>query len=224
MLLDRSRPKSRLIKDAFDRTLLLRSQGRQRTAVSTERKLLLAHNLAVTKGRTTDICRDQGRVPRIQTSPTRVSHQIRLCQVLKTVMGGPRNLSVWAENGVLMLNTCLTVKANQAGSHAGKGWEDFTDKVVDVVDKYGGANLAGRNDPDARGIGRGVVFLAWGAWAGKRVARLNKVRAFLTASQRIWNMMRSDQAPDPHERGMCLALGYFSISHLLNMEIAPLAV
>ncbi|KAI6039799.1 uracil-DNA glycosylase-like protein [Pisolithus marmoratus] len=86
------------------------------------------------------------------------------------------NLSTWAENGVLMLNTCLTVKANEAGSHSGKGWEQFTDKVVDVVDKYGGANLSsGDDDSDARGIGRGVVFLAWGAWAGKRVAKLNKV-------------------------------------------------
>ncbi|KAH0833258.1 uracil-DNA glycosylase-like protein [Lanmaoa asiatica] len=91
------------------------------------------------------------------------------------------NLSAWAESGVLMLNTCLTVRANQAGSHAGRGWEEFTDKVVDVVDKYGGANLGGRSDPDAHGIGRGVVFLAWGAWAGKRVAKLKKVSIFSLA-------------------------------------------
>jgi len=92
------------------------------------------------------------------------------------------NLSAWAENGVLMLNTCLTVKANQAGSHAGRGWEEFTDKVVDVVDRYGGANLGGHNDPDVHGIGRGVVFLAWGAWAGKRVAKLNKTKHLILTS------------------------------------------
>ncbi|KAG8213068.1 uracil-DNA glycosylase-like protein [Butyriboletus roseoflavus] len=92
------------------------------------------------------------------------------------------NLTAWAENGVLMLNTCLTVKANQAGSHAGRGWEEFTDKVVDVVDKYGGANLGGRNDPDGHGIGRGVVFLAWGAWAGKRVAKLKKTKHLILTS------------------------------------------
>lgn len=74
-----------------------------------------------------------------------------------------------------MLNTCLTVKANQAGSHSGKGWEEFTEKVVDVVDKYGGANLDTKDDGEVRGVGRGVVFLAWGAWAAKRVAKLNKV-------------------------------------------------
>ena len=50
-----------------------------------------------------------------------------------------RNLTAWAENGVLLLNTCLTVKAGEAGSHSGKGWEEFTDRVVDVVDRYGGA-------------------------------------------------------------------------------------
>ncbi|KAF9237619.1 uracil-DNA glycosylase-like protein [Melanogaster broomeanus] len=92
------------------------------------------------------------------------------------------NLTAWAENGVLMLNTCLTVKANQAGSHAGKGWEDFTDKVVDVVDRYGGANLGAVGDSDMNGIGRGVVFLSWGAWAAKRVAKLNKTKHLILTS------------------------------------------
>jgi uracil-DNA glycosylase len=81
-----------------------------------------------------------------------------------------RNLTAWAESGVLMLNTCLTVRAHSAGSHQGKGWEQFTDRVIQVVDRYGGANLGAKS-----GFGRGVVFLAWGAWAAKRVAKLNKV-------------------------------------------------
>lgn len=86
-----------------------------------------------------------------------------------------RNLTAWAENGVLLLNTCLTVKAGEAGSHSGKGWEEFTDRVVDVVDRYGGANLANPNGAGG-GRGRGIVFLAWGAWAAKRVAKLDTVR------------------------------------------------
>ena len=73
---------------------------------------------------------------------------------------------------MLLLNTCLTVRARDANSHSKKGWEEFTDKVVDVIDKYGGANL-----PNAAGRGRGVVFLAWGAPAAKRVAKLDQVRA-----------------------------------------------
>ncbi|KAI0014887.1 uracil-DNA glycosylase [Xylariomycetidae sp. FL0641] len=64
-------------------------------------------------------------------------------------------LTPWAESGVLMLNTCLTVRAHEANSHANRGWERFTQRVIDLV---------------AQKRPRGVVFLAWGAPAGKRVA------------------------------------------------------
>ena len=75
---------------------------------------------------------------------------------------------------MLLLNTCLTVKAGEAGSHSKRGWEEFTDKVIDVVDKYGGANLSA-NGSALAGRGRGIVFMAWGAFAAKRVAKLDKV-------------------------------------------------
>ncbi|KAI0249155.1 uracil-DNA glycosylase-like protein [Lactifluus subvellereus] len=87
------------------------------------------------------------------------------------------NLTTWAEAGVLMLNTCLTVRAHAAGSHQGKGWEQFTDRVIEVVDRYGGANLGAKS-----GSGRGVVFLAWGAWAAKRVAKLSKTKHLILSS------------------------------------------
>ena len=72
----------------------------------------------------------------------------------------PKNgglLTPWAEQGVLMLNTCLTVRAHEANSHANKGWERFTKKVIDTVAKV---------------RTRGVVFLAWGSPAAKRVLNL----------------------------------------------------
>jgi uracil-DNA glycosylase len=87
------------------------------------------------------------------------------------------NLTAWAEAGVLMLNTCLTVRARTAGSHQGKGWEQFTDRVIEVVDRYGGANLGVKS-----GLGQGVVFLAWGSWAAKRVAKLNKTKHLILSS------------------------------------------
>ncbi|KAJ5894444.1 Uracil-DNA glycosylase [Penicillium taxi] len=68
-------------------------------------------------------------------------------------------LTPWAERGVLMLNTCLTVRAHQANSHSNKGWEKFTQKAIDLV---------------ARVRTRGVVFLAWGTPAGTRVAKINR--------------------------------------------------
>jgi uracil-DNA glycosylase len=68
-------------------------------------------------------------------------------------------LTPWADRGVLLLNTCLTVRAHDANSHADKGWEQLTQRVIDIV-------AAKRT--------RGVVFLAWGAPAGKRVAKINQ--------------------------------------------------
>ncbi|KAJ5457614.1 Uracil-DNA glycosylase [Penicillium sp. IBT 31633x] len=65
----------------------------------------------------------------------------------------------WAQRGILMLNTCLTVRAHQANSHSNKGWEKFTQKIIDLV---------------ARVRTNGVVFLAWGRPAGTRVAKINK--------------------------------------------------
>ncbi|KAL2866362.1 uracil-DNA glycosylase [Aspergillus lucknowensis] len=67
----------------------------------------------------------------------------------------------WAERGVLLLNTCLTVRAHQAASHSNKGWERLTQKAIDVL---------------TRVRTRGVVFLAWGTPAGKRVAGINRER------------------------------------------------
>lgn len=67
-------------------------------------------------------------------------------------------LTPWADNGVLLLNTCLTVRAHEANSHAKQGWEAFTQKVIDTV-------AAKRT--------KGVVFLAWGAPAQKRCAGID---------------------------------------------------
>lgn len=77
-----------------------------------------------------------------------------------------------------MLNSCLTVREKEPNSHANKGWEQFTDCVLSIVDKYGGANLPGSSGAPS-GFGRGVVFMAWGAYAAKRVAKLDKVSCTL---------------------------------------------
>lgn len=61
-------------------------------------------------------------------------------------------LGYWAEQGILLLNNVLTVQAGQAHSHAKIGWEEFTDHVIDVINK----NLSG------------VIFLLWGSPAQKK--------------------------------------------------------
>jgi uracil-DNA glycosylase len=70
------------------------------------------------------------------------------------------NLEGWARQGVLLLNTTLTVRAGQAGSHQGKGWEIFTDQVIRAV-----------NDKD-----HPVVFILWGSHARKKKALIDQTR------------------------------------------------
>lgn len=70
------------------------------------------------------------------------------------------NLANWAEQGILMLNTVLTVRAGQPNSHKGQGWERFTDAIIRAV------NL--RHDP--------VVFVLWGNHAQKKRALIDLSR------------------------------------------------
>jgi len=70
------------------------------------------------------------------------------------------NLERWARQGVLLLNTTLTVRSGQAASHQGKGWERFTDRVISTV-----------NDKHER-----VVFLLWGAASRKKKALVDVTR------------------------------------------------
>ena len=69
-------------------------------------------------------------------------------------------LMPWAEQGVLLLNTVLTVEQGQAHSHKHLGWEKFTDKVIDEINQHR----------------EGVVFLLWGAHAQKKGKSIDKVR------------------------------------------------
>uniref|UniRef100_A0A8C6WZ59 Uracil-DNA glycosylase n=1 Tax=Neogobius melanostomus TaxID=47308 RepID=A0A8C6WZ59_9GOBI len=73
---------------------------------------------------------------------------------------GHGDLTGWSKQGVLLLNAVLTVRAHQANSHKDKGWETFTDAVVQWLSK----NLSG------------IVFMLWGAYAQKKGAAINRRR------------------------------------------------
>jgi uracil-DNA glycosylase len=83
---------------------------------------------------------------------------------LESDVGVPRpshgHLEAWARQGVLLLNTCLTVRGGAAGSHHGKGWETFTDEVLRAV-----------NDKPHR-----VVFLLWGGPARRKRTLIDPAR------------------------------------------------
>lgn len=69
-------------------------------------------------------------------------------------------LDPWAKSGVLLLNTVLTVRAHQAGSHRGHGWERFTDRVIEI--------LAARQKP--------MVFILWGSNAGAKKGLIERAQ------------------------------------------------
>jgi uracil-DNA glycosylase len=75
-------------------------------------------------------------------------------------------LKSWAEQGVLLLNSVLTVESGKAGAHQGKGWERFTDSIIQVL-----------NDELS-----GLVFLLWGSYAQKKGKIIDKQRHLVLQS------------------------------------------
>jgi len=76
------------------------------------------------------------------------------------------NLERWAKQGVLLLNATLTVRAHQAGSHQNRGWEEFTDNVISLLDKEK-LNL---------------VFFLWGAYAQRKGASIDRSKHLVLES------------------------------------------
>ncbi len=89
----------------------------------------------------------------------------------------------WAEQGVLLLNSVLTVEEGRAGSHRGRGWEVFTDCVVRVLDKS--------SSP--------LVFMLWGAYAQKKAAFVDRERHCILVA--------------PHPSPLSAHRGFFGCGH-----------
>ena len=76
------------------------------------------------------------------------------------------NLQNWAKQGVLLLNSVLTVESGQANAHQGKGWEKFTDKIISTL-----------NDSE-----HAIVFVLWGAYAQKKGAMIDEQKHLVIRS------------------------------------------
>jgi len=92
-------------------------------------------------------------------------------------------LTHWAEQGVLLLNAVLTVEASRAASHQGKGWERFTDKIVELL------NLKAT----------GLVFILWGSYAQKKGAMISRDKHLVLQS--------------PHPSPLSASRGFFGNHH-----------
>ena len=93
------------------------------------------------------------------------------------------NLMQWAEQGVLLLNSVLTVEQAQAASHRGKGWEQFTDCLISTINQQR----------------QGVVFLLWGAYAQKKGAVIDRSRHLILEA--------------PHPSPLSAHRGFFGCRH-----------
>jgi uracil-DNA glycosylase len=92
-------------------------------------------------------------------------------------------LESWATQGVLLLNSVLTVERGKAASHQGRGWEQFTDRVVQVLDE--------QRD--------GLVFLLWGAYAERKGRIIDRSRHLVLSS--------------PHPSPLSAHRGFFGNGH-----------
>jgi uracil-DNA glycosylase len=98
--------------------------------------------------------------PGVRTPPSLRNIYKELRDDLGHPVPGTGYLMPWAEQGVLLLNTVLTVRAGEANSHKGKGWETFTDAVIRAV--------AAREKP--------AVFVLWGNHARKKLPLIDTAR------------------------------------------------
>ncbi|MCC8170545.1 MAG: uracil-DNA glycosylase [Parabacteroides sp.] len=112
---------------------------------------------------------------------------VNIFKEIKNDLGKPvpqsGRLERWSEQGVLLINSILTVRAHQAGSHRGKGWEEFTDAVIRRLNDE-------RND---------LVFMLWGSYAQKKGAFIDRRKhCVLTA---------------PHPSPLSADRGFFGCRH-----------
>lgn len=105
------------------------------------------------------------------------------------------NLKRWAKQGILLLNATLTVRAHHAGSHQGKGWEIFTDKVIEEISK--------RKE--------GVVFLLWGGFAKKKIKLINTENHHILTS--------GHPSPLSANRGYWFGNKHFSKTNFLLQQV-----
>ena len=92
-------------------------------------------------------------------------------------------LIFWAKQGVLLLNTVLTVRAHEANSHKGKGWEEFTDSIIRAV--------AAKPEP--------VCYLLWGSHAGSKKGLINNPNHLILSA--------------PHPSPLSAYRGFFGCGH-----------
>lgn len=128
-------------------------------------------------------------VPKTEKIPPSLKNIYReITQDLEIDMPSHGDLSNWARQGVLLLNTVLTVRENSPGSHVGKGWEKFTDKIIEIVDTQR----------------ENIVFLLWGKSAASKKILLTEKKHLVLSS--------------PHPSPLSAHAGFFGNKHFSKSQ------
>ncbi|SJP18523.1 Uracil-DNA glycosylase [Clostridioides difficile] len=126
--------------------------------------------------------------PQVKTPPSLLNMYKELKDDLGCFIPNNGYLMPWADQGVLLLNTALTVRAHEANSHKNKGWEIFTDRVISI--------LSERKDP--------VIFVLWGSNARKKVELIDTSKHYILEA--------------PHPSPLSASKGFFGCKHFSKIN------
>ena len=122
----------------------------------------------------------------VRVPPSLVNIYKEISNEFDTPIPTSGNLVRWSEQGVLLLNATLTVRANQPGSHQNRGWEIFTDAVIDKLAKER----------------RHLVFMLWGSYAQRKGENIDENRHLVLKS--------------PHPSPFSVHRGFFGNNHFIK--------
>ena len=126
--------------------------------------------------------------PKVKTPPSLQNIFKELNNDLGCFIPNNGYLIPWSDQGVLLLNTALTVRAHEANSHKGIGWETFTDRIIEL--------LSERTDP--------VIFVLWGANARKKTALIDTSKHYILEA--------------PHPSPLSARRGFFGCKHFSKIN------
>ncbi|MCR8746542.1 uracil-DNA glycosylase [Romboutsia lituseburensis] len=126
--------------------------------------------------------------PEVAIPPSLLNMYKELNSDLKCFIPDNGYLIPWADQGILLLNTALTVRAHEANSHKDKGWEIFTDKIIQLLND--------RKDP--------VIFVLWGANARKKKVFIDSSRHYILEA--------------PHPSPLSAHRGFFGCKHFSKIN------
>ena len=138
------------------------------------------HGFGQAHGLSFSVKKGQQIPPSLQNILKEIEEDLGLANLLRSGRG---DLSGWADQGVLLINSVLTVEANRAASHRNRGWEQFTDVVLQRLSE----------------VKKGLVFMLWGSYAQSKESLIDLEKHYILSA--------------PHPSPLSAHRGFFGCRH-----------